>query len=139
MLPMVSIGVVGVHVAGLHEGGSGNPLGTKGEVGAVVIWPYYGVKDVYGIVVGVGVLMGMVTLIPYWAGDAENYKGADSLVTPVHIVPEWYILYAYAMLRSVPNKGVGVLSLVGAIGLVAIVPWTQGRGNKVVGQGMGGA
>ena len=88
LVPFVAVGVVVLHIVGLHEEGSINPLGVRGDVGKVVFYPYYIVKDVYGVLLSFGV-MGVLTLVvPYVLLEVENNKEANGLVTPEHIQPE---------------------------------------------------
>ena len=114
----------------LHERGSSNPMGIRGDIGRVPMHAYYTIKDIYGGLIGLGLLSGVSLLSPSLFGDAENYKGANALVTPEHIQPEWYFLFIYALLRSVPNKIGGVLVLVGSIIIVGVMPMIM-RGHVI--------
>ena len=125
-LPIVVVGMVGVHVALLHERGSRTPCGRGGGVDKIPLYPYFILKDVVAWVVVFGLGGCVVLVAPWWLGDPENFLEADALVTPEHIKPEWYFLFAYAILRAVPNKVGGVLGLVGSIvvvGMVGLLEW----------------
>lgn len=122
-MPFVLAGLAIVHLIALHEGGSNNPVGVRSDIDKVPFHYYYALKDLYGLVVFVIVLSIVVFLFPYAAGDAENFKQANPLVTPVHIKPEWYLLFAYAILRSIPNKLGGVVALISSILVLLILPY----------------
>src|SRR5689334_4538355 len=106
LLPFVKIGVVALHVVALHIHGSNNPLGIdpKGPQDTVPFHPYYTMKDGFGVTVFLIVYAGFVFFQPNALGDAANYIEANPLVTPTHIVPEWYFLPFYAILRAIPDK-----------------------------------
>jgi ubiquinol-cytochrome c reductase cytochrome b subunit len=126
LLPFMIAGVVGLHVWALHVTGQNNPDGV--EVKSVVrdtvaFTPYATLKDAFGLAVFLILYAWFVFYIPNYLGDADNYNKANPLVTPAHIVPEWYLLPFYAILRAIPNKLVGVIALFGAIALLAFLPW----------------
>nr|YP_001742095.1 cytochrome b [Suberites domuncula]CAM84210.1 cytochrome b [Suberites domuncula] len=123
LFPFLLVGLALVHMIGLHEEGSDNPTGLKSEVDKVAFHYSYSLKDLYGFLVYALILSILAFLFPYTLGDAENYKEANPLVTPVHIKPEWYFLFAYAILRSVPNKLGGVVALVSSIVVLFILPY----------------
>ncbi len=125
LLPFVIVGVVFLHIAALHITGSGNPLGIepKGPQDTVPFHPYYTAKDSVGLVVYFAVFAVLVFFAPNMLGDPANYIPADPLVTPTHIVPEWYFLPYYAILRAVPNKLGGVLLMFGSILVWFVLPW----------------
>nr|YP_214899.1 cytochrome b [Centruroides limpidus]AAV53593.1 cytochrome b [Centruroides limpidus] len=112
ILPFVILGGVLIHLIFLHETGSGNPLGVKSDFDSVPFHPYFSLKDLYGALLLLFFLGLVVLLGPNTFSDPENFIPANPLVTPVHIQPEWYFLFAYAILRSIPNKLGGVLALV---------------------------
>ena len=87
-MPFIGVGVVIIHIVGLHNRGLSNPLGIRGDIGKIVFYPYYAVKDIYGIVIGLGVISILCLLLPTVFIDAENNRQADALVTPEHIQPE---------------------------------------------------
>jgi len=125
LLPFVLVGVVFLHIAALHITGSNNPLGieVKGPQDTLPFHPYYTIKDSVGICVYFIVFALFVFFAPNYLGHSDNYIPANPLVTPAHIVPEWYFLPFYAILRSVPDKLGGVLLMFGSIGVLAVVPW----------------
>nr|NP_038246.1 cytochrome b [Halocynthia roretzi]BAA88257.1 apocytochrome b [Halocynthia roretzi] len=104
-----------VHLVFLHSKGSTNPLKATTAGFKVSFWPYFGVKDIYGFFVVFWVLYLVVGFYPDAFGDPDNFMKANPMVTPLHIKPEWYFLFAYAILRCIPNKGLGVLALVMSI------------------------
>ena len=125
LLPFVLVGVVVLHVWALHTTKSNNPLGidVKGEQDTVPFHPYYTIKDLFGISAFLLVYLGVVFFYPNFFSDADNFIPANPLVTPPHIVPEWYFLPFYAILRSIPNKLLGVLAMFASILLLAALPW----------------
>ena len=125
LLPFVIFGVVFLHVAALHITGSNNPLGIdpKGPQDTVPFHPYYTAKDSVGMVVYFMVFATLVFFAPNYLGDPANYIPANPMVTPTHIVPEWYFLPYYAILRAVPDKLGGVLLMFGSILVWFILPW----------------
>jgi ubiquinol-cytochrome c reductase cytochrome b/c1 subunit len=125
LLPFVIIAVVFLHVAALHITGSNNPLGidVKSPQDTLPFHPYYTIKDSVGICVFFLVYACFVFFAPNFFGDPTNYIPANPLQTPAEIVPEWYLLPFYAILRSVPNKLYGVLMMFGSIAVLFVVPW----------------
>ena len=125
LLPFVLVGVVFLHVAALHITGSNNPLGidVKSPQDTLPFHPYYTMKDSVGICVYLLVFAALVFFAPNLFMAAENYIPANPLVTPSEIVPEWYFLPFYAILRSVPSKLGGVLLMFGAIAVLFVLPW----------------
>lgn len=125
LLPFVLVGVVFLHVAALHITGSNNPLGidVKSPQDTLPFHPYYTMKDSVGICVYLLVFAVLVFFAPNLFMAAENYIPANPLVTPSEIVPEWYFLPFYAILRSVPSKLGGVLLMFGAIAVLFVLPW----------------
>ncbi|MBX9697462.1 MAG: cytochrome b/b6 [Alphaproteobacteria bacterium] len=125
LLPLIMVAVVLLHLMTLHQHGSNNPLGVekKSPKDAVPFHPYYTVKDVFGLVVFLLIWAGFVFFAPNFFGEPDNYIPADSLVTPPHIVPEWYFLPFYAILRSIPDKLGGVILMFSAVLVLFIVPW----------------
>ncbi|MBQ4874582.1 MAG: cytochrome b N-terminal domain-containing protein [Rickettsiaceae bacterium H1] len=117
LLPFFIVGIVLFHIFALHRFGSNNPTGVemKSEKDSIPFHPYYTIKDL----VGVGALLIpfciFIFFLPNYLGHPDNYIEADSMVTPLHIVPEWYFLPFYAMLRSIPDKLFGVITMFGAI------------------------
>jgi len=125
LLPFVIAAVVFLHIWALHTTKSNNPLGIDiaGPQDTIPFHPYYTVKDFYGIAVFLIFYAMFVFFAPNALGDVANYIEANPLVTPAHIVPEWYFLPFYAILRSIPNKLLGVLAMFGSILILFILPW----------------
>ncbi len=125
LLPFVIVGVVFLHVAALHITGSNNPLGIepKGPQDTIPFHPYYTIKDTFGLGVFLILWSVFVFFAPDYLGHADNYIPANPLVTPPHIVPEWYFLPFYAILRAVPDKLLGVILLFGSVLILFVVPW----------------
>ena len=125
LLPFVIIGAVMLHLVALHRHGSGNPLGIerKGPQDSIPFHPYYTVKDLYGLGVFMIVYMALVFFAPNLLGESINYVPANPLVTPPHIVPEWYFLPYYAILRSIPDKLLGVIAMFASILILFVLPW----------------
>jgi ubiquinol-cytochrome c reductase cytochrome b/c1 subunit len=125
LLPFVIVAVVALHVVALHVHGSNNPLGIdpKGPQDTVPFHPYYTMKDGFGVVVFLIVFAGFAFFAPDYMGHPDNYVPANPLVTPEHIVPEWYFLPYYAILRAVPDKLGGVIAMFGAIAVLFVLPW----------------
>lgn len=124
LFPFIVSALVGVHFLFLHQTGSNNPLGVRRRVDKVPFHPYYAEKDIFGALVLLAGFLYLVLQAPGLFGDPENFIPANSLVTPVHIQPEWYFLFAYAILRAVPNKLGGVIALAGAIIILLVLPFT---------------
>jgi len=125
LLPFMIAGVVGLHIWALHVPGNNNPTGVsvKSKADTVPFHPYYTVKDGFAIIVFMILFAYFVFYAPNALAHAENYVPANPLQTPAHIVPEWYFLPFYAMLRAVPNKLLGVITMFGAIALLFVTPW----------------
>ncbi len=125
LLPFMIAGVVALHVWALHVPGNNNPTGVnvKSKEDTVPFHPYYTVKDGFAISVFLIMYAAFVFYMPNVLGDAINYVPANPLQTPQHIVPEWYLLPFYAILRAVPNKLMGVITMGAAIGMLFILPW----------------
>ncbi|MGY0835283.1 cytochrome b [Azospirillum argentinense] len=125
LLPFVLLGLVVLHTAALHVSGSNNPLGidAKGPQDTVPFNPYVTIKDGFAVVVFLIFYAAFVFFAPNYLGHPDNYIPANPLVTPAHIVPEWYFLPFYAILRAIPDKLGGVLAMFGAIAVLAALPW----------------
>ncbi len=125
LLPFIIAGVVGLHIWALHVPGNNNPLGidVKSPQDTLPFHHYYTVKDAFYLVCFVILFAGFVFYEPDFFGNPDNYQPANPLVTPPEIVPEWYLLPFYAMLRSVPDKLLGVLVMGGAILTLVFIPW----------------
>jgi len=125
LLPFVIVGVVFLHLWALHVHGSNNPLGIdkKGPQDSIPFHPYYTVKDMFGLGVFLLVFFAFVFFAPNYLGHPDNYIEADPLVTPAHIVPEWYFLPFYAILRAVPSKLGGVILMFASVLILFLLPW----------------
>lgn len=125
LLPFVIAGVSAMHLVALHRFGSNNPLGieAQGPEDKIPFHPYYTIKDLFGFGVFFLFFLGFVFFAPNFFGEPDNYIPANPLVTPPHIVPEWYFLPFYAILRSIPDKLMGVLAMFGAIAVLFVLPW----------------
>jgi quinol-cytochrome oxidoreductase complex cytochrome b subunit len=125
LLPFVIVGVVVLHIWALHRFGSNNPLGIEadGPQDKIPFHPYYTAKDAFGVGVFLLVLSAIVFFAPNSLGEADNYIPANPLSTPAHIVPEWYFLPYYAILRAIPDKLLGVIAMFGSILILFVLPW----------------
>jgi quinol-cytochrome oxidoreductase complex cytochrome b subunit len=125
LLPFMIAGVVVLHIWALHVPGNGNPTGVpvKSEQDTVPFHPYYTIKDFFGLSVFLILFAWLVFYIPNYLGHPDNYIAANPLQTPAHIVPEWYFLPFYAILRAIPNKLLGVIAMFSSIAVLAFVPW----------------
>ena len=117
LLPFLIVGVVALHLVALHQHGSNNPLGidAKGPQDKIPFHPYYTIKDMVGLGVFLLAFSVLMFYYPNWLTEPDNYIPANPLVTPAHIVPEWYLLPYYAILRSIPDKLGGVIAMFAAI------------------------
>ncbi|YP_007626770.1 cytochrome b (mitochondrion) [Nannospalax galili] len=122
ILPFIITALVMVHLLFLHETGSSNPSGLDSNADKIPFHPYFTIKDILGAMVLTITLTSLVLFFPDLLGDPDNYTPANPLNTPPHIKPEWYFLFAYAILRSIPNKLGGVLALILSILILAIMP-----------------
>jgi ubiquinol-cytochrome c reductase cytochrome b subunit len=123
LLPFAIAGLALVHLVLLHQNGSTNPLGIESNVDKISFYPYFYVKDLLGFVTLMALFTFFVYFQPNTLGHPDNYIPANPMVTPAHIVPEWYFLPFYAVLRSIPDKLGGVLAMGGAIVMLLIMPW----------------
>nr|WDA96585.1 cytochrome b [Macaca mulatta]WDA96598.1 cytochrome b [Macaca mulatta]WDA97053.1 cytochrome b [Macaca mulatta]WDA97469.1 cytochrome b [Macaca mulatta] len=122
ILPFIIIALTTVHLLFLHETGSNNPCGISSDSDKIAFHPYYTTKDILGLVLLLFILATLTLLSPNLLNDPDNYIPADPLNTPPHIKPEWYFLFAYTILRSIPNKLGGVLALFLSILILAAIP-----------------
>nr|QEQ51041.1 cytochrome b [Alburnoides emineae]QEQ51042.1 cytochrome b [Alburnoides emineae]QEQ51043.1 cytochrome b [Alburnoides emineae] len=122
LLPFVVAGATILHLLFLHETGSNNPAGLNSDADKISFHPYFSYKDLLGFVIMLLALTSLTLFSPNLLGDPENFTPANPLVTPPHIPPEWYFLFAYAILRSIPNKLGGVLALLFSILVLMVVP-----------------
>nr|YP_009348877.1 cytochrome b [Notropis telescopus]BAW88339.1 cytochrome b [Notropis telescopus] len=122
LFPFVIAGATVLHLLFLHETGSNNPAGLNSDADKISFHPYFSYKDLLGFVLMLLALTSLTLFSPTLLGDPENFTPANPLVTPPHIQPEWYFLFAYAILRSIPNKLGGVLALLFSILVLLVVP-----------------
>lgn len=125
LLPFIIAALVIVHILALHEYGSSNPLGISANIDKIPFHPYYTIKDLLGFIIVGLVLSYLVSFAPNALGHPDNYIMANPLVTPPSIVPEWYFLFAYAILRSIPNKALGVVALLSSLLIWLTLPFTH--------------
>nr|QCI56354.1 cytochrome b [Lasioderma serricorne] len=123
LLPFIIAALVMIHLLFLHQTGSSNPLGTNSNIDKIPFHPYFTFKDILGILSMMLFLTFISIFMPYALGDPDNFIPANPLVTPIHIQPEWYFLFAYAILRSIPNKLGGVIALVMSIAILLFLPF----------------
>ena len=112
-----------IHLALLHKVGSNNPLGTDSYVDKISFYPYFVVKDTYAFFCFLLFFSIFLFYFPNFLGHSDNYIPADPLVTPAHIVPEWYFLPYYAILRSIPDKLYGVIAMAGSLLVLFLIPF----------------
>lgn len=127
VLPFIVAAATIVHLLFLHQTGSNNPIGVNRDRDKIPFHPYFSWRDIVGFLVIIISLIILSLINPYLLGDPDNFIPANPLVTPVHIQPEWYFLFAYAILRSIPNKLGGVIALVISIAILFIIPLIKRR------------
>jgi len=123
LLPFLIVGAVLVHLAVLHQNGSNNPLGINGSVDKISFYPYFVIKDLFSWVIAFILYFVFVYFAPNYLGHTDNYIEANAMVTPAHIVPEWYFLPFYAILRSIPHKLGGVIAMFAALLVLLLLPY----------------
>nr|YP_010952578.1 cytochrome b [Theretra silhetensis]WMQ52911.1 cytochrome b [Theretra silhetensis] len=124
LLPFIILMLTMIHLLFLHQTGSNNPLGMNSNLDKIPFHPFFTFKDLIGFIILIFLLTMLTLTNPYLLGDPDNFIPANPLVTPIHIQPEWYFLFAYAILRSIPNKLGGVIALVMSILILIILPFT---------------
>lgn len=122
LLPFIIAALSVIHLLFLHQTGSNNPLGFNSNIIKIPFHAYYTFKDIVGFVILIITLLFITLFTPNLLGDPENFTPANPLVTPIHIKPEWYFLWAYAILRAIPNKLGGVIALFAAILILFLLP-----------------
>jgi ubiquinol-cytochrome c reductase cytochrome b subunit len=125
LFPFIIVGIILAHLGVLHTAGSGNPMGANTNLDSISLSPYFYVKDVLAFLVFFLVFSAFLFYNPNILGHSDNYLNANGLVTPTHIVPEWYLLPYYAILRAVPNKLLGVISMLLAILVLLTLPYSN--------------
>jgi ubiquinol-cytochrome c reductase cytochrome b subunit len=123
LIPFLVAALVFIHLLFLHQTGSHNPLGLQLNADKIPFHPYFSFKDLVGFLFALFSLVLIALWVPWLLGDPENFIPANPLVTPVHIQPEWYFLFAYAILRSIPNKLGGVIALAGSVLILLVLPF----------------
>lgn len=123
ILPFLILLLVIIHLIFLHDEGSSNPLGVNRKIYIINFHIYFTLKDFLGFIILIYILKFMNLWFPFLLGDPENFIIANSLITPIHIQPEWYFLFAYTILRSIPNKLGGVISLLMSILILGVIPF----------------
>nr|YP_010729933.1 cytochrome b [Parnassius hardwickii]WEF74843.1 cytochrome b [Parnassius hardwickii] len=124
LFPFIILMLTMIHLLFLHQTGSNNPLGINSNLDKIPFHPFFTFKDLIGFIIMSMLLMMLTLTNPYLLGDPDNFIPANPLVTPIHIQPEWYFLFAYAILRSIPNKLGGVIALIMSILILIILPLT---------------
>nr|QTC08173.1 cytochrome b [Parachauliodes japonicus] len=125
LFPFIIAAMTMIHLLFLHQTGSNNPIGSSSKLDKIPFHPYFTLKDLVGFMIMTAFLILLTLLNPYLLGDPDNFTPANPLVTPIHIQPEWYFLFAYAILRSIPNKLGGVIALVMSIAILFSFPFTH--------------
>jgi len=123
LMPFAILGLTVIHLALLHEEGSNNPLGSNTNIDTAPFYPYFYVKDLFVFCIFILFFSFFIFFYPNILGHSDNYIPADSIVTPPHIVPEWYFLPFYAILRSIPDKLGGVVAMISAILVLLLLPF----------------
>nr|YP_010170682.1 cytochrome b [Orgyia postica]QRZ60689.1 cytochrome b [Orgyia postica] len=124
LFPFIVLAMTMIHLLFLHQTGSNNPLGVNSNYDKIPFHPFFTFKDILGMIIILFSLILLSLTNPYLLGDPDNFIPANPLVTPPHIQPEWYFLFAYAILRSIPNKLGGVIALIMSILILMILPFT---------------
>nr|YP_009764363.1 cytochrome b [Parnassius mercurius]YP_010722450.1 cytochrome b [Parnassius nomion]QIS92001.1 cytochrome b [Parnassius mercurius]WDV10629.1 cytochrome b [Parnassius nomion]WDV10665.1 cytochrome b [Parnassius nomion] len=124
LFPFIILMLTMIHLLFLHQTGSNNPLGINSNLDKIPFHPFFTFKDLIGFIIMLTLLIMLTLTNPYLLGDPDNFIPANPLVTPIHIQPEWYFLFAYAILRSIPNKLGGVIALIMSILILIILPLT---------------
>nr|QDI93996.1 cytochrome b [Tuxedo flavicollis]QDI94009.1 cytochrome b [Tuxedo flavicollis] len=125
LMPFIVAMMVMIHLLFLHQSGSNNPLGLNSNYDKIPFHPYFSIKDYMGMMITLSMFILLNLWEPTALGDPENFIPANPLVTPLHIQPEWYFLFAYAILRSIPNKLGGVIAMIASIMIIMILPFTN--------------
>nr|ALO76524.1 cytochrome b [Scydmaeninae sp. 840218] len=125
LTPFILSGMILVHLLFLHQSGSNNPLGSNSNMDKIPFHPFFSFKDILGFSIMMMILVLMSLTAPFMLNDPDNFITANPMSTPVHIQPEWYFLFAYAILRSIPNKLGGVIALFSSILILVILPFTN--------------
>nr|UGN61678.1 cytochrome b [Cryptocercus zagunaoensis] len=127
LMPFIITAMAMIHLLFLHQTGSNNPMGLNSNIDKIPFHPYFTIKDTVGFMIMFMILSILSLKEPYILGDPDNFTPANPLVTPIHIQPEWYFLFAYAILRSIPNKLGGVIALIMSIMILVIMPLMKSK------------
>nr|QGK86790.1 cytochrome b [Siobla xizangensis] len=130
IIPFIISAMVMIHLMFLHQTGSNNPLGLNSNLDKLPFHPYYTFKDIIGMIILMMLLIMLIMISPNLLGDPDNFIPANPLITPPHIKPEWYFLFAYAILRSIPNKLGGVIALILSILILMVLPFFHSKNFK---------
>nr|UQS80549.1 cytochrome b [Convexana sp. 1 JW-2022a] len=125
MLPFIIMMLTIIHLFFLHSTGSNNPIGLNSNMDKIPFHPYFSIKDIMGFSIMLSMLLIINLMEPYMLSDPDNFIHANPMITPIHIQPEWYFLFAYAILRSIPNKLGGVMALFSSILILMIMPFSM--------------
>lgn len=131
ILPFLILFIVIIHLYYLHETGSSNPLGLNRNLYKIFFHPYFSIKDNFGFILLILIFIIINLEYPYLFSDPDNFNSANSIITPIHIQPEWYFLFAYAILRSIPNKLGGVIALLSSIIIIYFIPLIKSKLNSL--------
>nr|WPN89776.1 cytochrome b [Sinoscolia sp. 1 GYN-2023a] len=130
LIPFIILAMTIIHLMFLHQTGSSNPLGMNSNLDKIPFHPYFSFKDIMGFMMMMFLLISLILISPNLLGDPDNFIPANPLITPPHIKPEWYFLFAYAILRSIPNKLGGVIALIMSILILMILPFSNKKNFK---------
>lgn len=130
IIPFIILALTIIHLIFLHKTGSRNPLGLNRNLDKIPFHPYFSFKDILGFIIIIYLLLIVVLISPNLLGDPDNFIPANPIITPIHIKPEWYFLFAYAILRSIPNKLGGVIALIISILILIILPFYNFKNFK---------
>nr|YP_009501929.1 cytochrome b [Leptynoptera sulfurea]AWU48964.1 cytochrome b [Leptynoptera sulfurea] len=125
ILPFILSSLIMIHIIFLHETGSSNPLGSPMHIDKIPFFPYFLIKDLLGYSLFLMAFLILIFYFPYWLNDPDNFIPANPLNTPLHIQPEWYFLFAYSILRAIPNKLGGVIALISSITILTMLSMFQ--------------
>nr|YP_009733519.1 cytochrome b [Krisna concava]QHV34357.1 cytochrome b [Krisna concava] len=125
IMPFIIAFMTILHLMFLHSTGSNNPIGINSNIDKIPFHPYFSIKDIMGMMMMMTAFLILNFSEPYFLSDPDNFTPANSMITPIHIQPEWYFLFAYAILRSIPNKLGGVIALMTSIMILLIMPLTN--------------
>lgn len=132
ILPFLILFIVIIHLYFLHQSGSSNPLGLNRDLYKIYFHPYFTIKDTFGFIVLILLFIIINLEYPYIFRDPDNFLCANPIITPLHIQPEWYFLFAYGILRSIPNKLGGVIALIASISILYIIPFFNSKLSSLI-------